>query len=475
MKRTFITTMPDHIGAFLKASKCLASLGINITRVSYNKAVDSHTLFIDAEGSPEQLDEADRQLTQIGYLQGNSTQKSIVLLEFRLRDVPGSVTDVLNLISQYHFNISYISSQENGSAYQYFKMGLFVEDYDKVARFIRDAEELCRVRVIDYNHSEKVFDNSIFYNSFVNALVKTMGLSDSVRNDLLVNANLAMQTLDEQGLSPYKTFDSISRFADLLAKSRGEHFSPRISHHTITDQTSITIIEPPCGSNTFIIRSNDQYLFIDSGYAVYRNEMEQIFRSLIPDFEDIQRRILITHADVDHCGLLPMFDEILTSHRSKECLRLEYEGLDGFREQNPLHKPYINMCKTLTMYRPVSSSRVTGLWGTEQPPTEPLTYIGTFDFEELHFDVYEGQGGHLPGEVVLIDRQHRLVFTGDVFINVHGLTAEQAEYNQFAPILMTSVDTDPKLCAQQRKAILQLLGDGEWQIFGSHGSKKNIE
>ena len=207
MKRTFITTMPDHIGAFLKASKCLASLGINITRVSYNKAVDSHTLFIDAEGSPEQLDEADHQLTQIGYLQGNSTQKSIVLLEFRLRDVPGSVTDVLNLISQYHFNISYISSQENGSAYQYFKMGLFVEDYDKVARFIRDAEELCRVRVIDYNHSEKVFDNSIFYNSFVNGLVKTMGLSDSVRNDLLVNANLAMQTLDEQGLSPYKTFD----------------------------------------------------------------------------------------------------------------------------------------------------------------------------------------------------------------------------------------------------------------------------
>ena len=80
MKRTFITTMPDHIGAFLMASKCLASLGINITRVSYNKAVDSHTLFIDAEGSPEQLDEADRQLTQIGYLQGNSTQKSIVLL-----------------------------------------------------------------------------------------------------------------------------------------------------------------------------------------------------------------------------------------------------------------------------------------------------------------------------------------------------------------------------------------------------------
>ena len=59
MKKMYITTMPDHIGAFLKASECFASLGVNITRVSYNKAVDSHTLFIDAEGDEEQLRKAD--------------------------------------------------------------------------------------------------------------------------------------------------------------------------------------------------------------------------------------------------------------------------------------------------------------------------------------------------------------------------------------------------------------------------------
>ena len=50
--------MPNHIGAFLKASKCFSMLGINITRVSYNKAVDSHTLFIDAEGTKQQLQKA---------------------------------------------------------------------------------------------------------------------------------------------------------------------------------------------------------------------------------------------------------------------------------------------------------------------------------------------------------------------------------------------------------------------------------
>ena len=60
--------MPHHIGAFLKASKCFSALNINITRVSYNKAVDSHTLFIDAEGTEEQLKKADVELEKIGYL-----------------------------------------------------------------------------------------------------------------------------------------------------------------------------------------------------------------------------------------------------------------------------------------------------------------------------------------------------------------------------------------------------------------------
>ena len=115
MKKTYITTMPNHIGAFLKASECFASLGVNITRVSYNKAVDVHTLFIDAEGSAEQLAEADKMLTGIGYLQNDKSDKSVVLLEFCLRDVPGSVTSVLALINEFNFNISYISSQENGT------------------------------------------------------------------------------------------------------------------------------------------------------------------------------------------------------------------------------------------------------------------------------------------------------------------------------------------------------------------------
>ena len=473
MKKTYVTSMPDHIGAFLKASRCFSALGINITRVSYNKAVDSHTLFIDAEGTQEQLQRADVELAAIGYLQGATSRTSVVLLEFRLRDVPGSVTDVLTLINDFHFNISYISSQENGTDYQLFKMGLYVEDHNKISAFLTEAEKLCKVRVIDYNSSEKVYDNSIFYNTYVMGLSRTMGLSEDISRELLVHVNLAMQTLDEQGLSPYRTFDSISKFAELLGASKGRAFSPRISSHRLTEHTEIILVEPPCGSNTIIIRSNDRLLFVDSGYACYADEMLEIFRRLIPDFDTRKKTILVTHADVDHCGLLPYFDEILTSHRTAACLRSEFLGNDGYREKNPLHKPYINICKILTSYKAVDPQKVIPLWNDLPQLREPLTQIGFFDFEELHFEVYEGRGGHLPGEIVLIDYTNHLAITGDIFINIHGLTPEQAAYNQYAPILMTSVDTDPKLCAAERRAITQRLGVGQWQIFGAHGFKKD--
>ena len=473
-KKTYITTMPNQIGAFLQASRCFAQLGVNLTRVSYNKAVDSHMLFIDAEGTEEQLHQADTLLRGIGYLPQTETAPQIILIAFYLRDVPGAVTEILTLIEQFGFNLSYLSSQADGSGYQTFKMGLFVEDRERIEAFLRQAQEICPAQIVDYNPSERVFDNSIFYRSFVSGLAEMMHIGGAARQELLVNANLAMQTLDERGLSPFRTFDSIFCFAKLLAACRGAAFQPRITHRDITEHTRITLIEPACGSNTVIIQSGGRTLFIDCGYACYRDEMQALFRQLLPDYDAMEKTVLITHADVDHCGLLPLFDRIIASRRSAECLKNEYTGRDGFREQNPLHKPYIRMCKLLTSYAPPQPEKLTVPWDTEPVAGAPLSEIGTFSFGELHFQVYEGAGGHLPGEIVLIDRTHRLAFTGDVFVNLRGMTPEQQQYNKYAPILMTSVDTDPALCAAERSAIFDLLGEGRWTVFGAHGAGKEL-
>ena len=474
MKKTYVTNMPNHIGAFLQASRCFARLGVNITRVSYNKAVDSHTLFIDAEGTPEQLAMADSELAAIGYLQKPQTDSRILLIEFTMRDEPGGAIQVLELIEQFHFNISYISSQGDGSDsdHQMIKLGLFVDDPEKIAQFMSQAEKLCSVRVIDYNQAEKVYDNSIFYRSFVAGLTRTMNFSEEIKDQLLVNANLAMQNLDERGLSPHKTFDGISRFAELLSSFRGEAFSPRISRHAVTDKTEILVIEPPCGSNTTIIRSEGKTLFVDCGYSLYREEMEAIFRDLLPDYDEMERTIFLTHPDFDHCGLLSLFDHVITTERTAECLRREYEGEDGYRETTPLYAPYIHICKILTQHTPDDPSKIDARWSRSDAGDTPLVQVGFFDFGELHFEVYEGRGGHVAGETVLIDYAHRIVFTGDIYVNLKGMIATQAEYNRYAPLLMTSVDTEPSLCTAERNAIFSRLGGGKWQIYSGHGCMK---
>ncbi|MBR2871745.1 MAG: Zn-dependent hydrolase [Clostridia bacterium] len=471
MKKTFVTNMPNHIGAFLKASKCFSQLGINITRVSYNKAVDSHTLFIEVDGCESNINSAEEMLKDIGYLQKGEENSRIILLEFTLPDLPGSVTAILELISNFNFNISYISSQENRTGYQNFRMGLFVNKQSELNEFLSQAENICPVKVVDYDETEKVFDNSIFYNSYVNGLAQVAGLSEKQEEDLLVNVNLAMQTLDEQGLLPYKTFDSISRFAKLLADCKGDNFNPRITEHVVSDRTRIILIEPDCGSNTAIIESDGKRVFVDSGYACYKQEMLKVIKGLLPDFKEKEESIILTHADVDHGGLLEVFDNVLVSQRTATCLRDEHNNGQGYREKNGLHKPYINICKILTGYKPVDSGKLNVAWG-KATLTAPLEQIGFYSIGELNFEVYEGQGGHLLGETILIDFDNNIAFTGDVFVNLNEMTEKQAEYNVYAPILMTSVDTDAKLCAKERKTLLKRLGVGEWTIFGGHGNKK---
>ena len=475
MKKTYVTTMPDHVGAFLKASRCIAALGINITRVSYNKAVDMHTLFIEAEGTSEQLDQASQRLKEIGYLQSNRSAGTVMLLEFKLQDIPGSVTAVLELIQQFQFNISYISSQEEGgSGYQHFKMGLLVEDPEQISVFVQEASKLCSVRVIHYDKIQRTYDNSIFYISFANELAAQMELSEEDRGELVIQSNLVMQLLDEHGGSPYKTFEVIGKFGEALARYRGYVFAPRITRHRMDGSTTILLLEPPCGSNTTILCNSGRYLFVDTGYACYRQEMLDYFHALLPDFDTCDKAALVTHADVDHCGLLDLFPVVFLSQKSRDSLVMESTAGGGFREENPLHAPYARICKTLTSYCPPDPKRLQVIAGTSEPLTQPLERTGDFLFGSLSFEVYEGAGGHLPGEIVLVERRLHLAFTGDIYVNIKEFTREQTVYNRYAPYLMTSVDTDPKLAAREREALWEVLGEGTWTIFGGHGLNKEL-
>jgi glyoxylase-like metal-dependent hydrolase (beta-lactamase superfamily II) len=462
--------MPDKPGAFLLASRALLEAGVNITRVSYNKAIDTNLLFIDVSGSEERIAEASEKLLALGYLSHESTEAKVILLEFKLPDRPGTLTPILEIINSYNFNISYISSQQNKSEYQNFKMGLFLDNVSSMKSFLEQVSRYCEVRIIDYDKTEKTLDNTVFYISFAQEIAHKLALDNANINALISDSNLVMQLLDEKNQSPHKTFEYIARFADYLAKYKGNNFSARVQKVHLADDIVLYLIEPPCGSNTYVLQCNDRLLFVDSGFACYREEMMHLLRLYFPDFDTMQKRVVITHVDIDHCGLLDIFDLIYVSNTSRDNFILESEGDNNFRERNPAHAPYVRISKILSKYKTPPIDKLCVVDSREPDDGNPLSLIGHLDFEDMHFDVYQGNGGHVNGEIILICEKYKIAFTGDIIVNPSGFTKEQSDFNVLAPYLMTSVNMDSKQAAKTRKAVSNLLGRKDWLICGGHGS-----
>lgn len=126
-----------------------------------------------------------------------------------------------------------------------------------------------------------------------------------------------------------------------------------MSAEPLAASLTLTTIEPPCGSNAYVLEYGDELLFIDSGFACYADEMRALLSALFPGFARRRKRAFLTHADIDHAGLLNQFDEVCMSQNCYANFAAEREGKPNFREQNPLHAPYCALSKTFpNTFRP---------------------------------------------------------------------------------------------------------------------------
>ena len=466
MRRTFVTKMPDKAGAFLLASRIIAEVGGNITRVNYNRAVDTHTLFLEVTATEPQLEVIEKRLTDCGYLSDGEDSRRILMVVLKLPDVPGAIEPALELLGQHQVNISYISAQENGTPFQYFKMGLLIEDPDAVGRLIDALSRICELRILDYEVTDRFLDGTVFYVSFANEMREILGLSQAQTNDVLIYANQMMQMLDEQKKSSLQTFDYIRRFARFVMDRKGEQFRAGKAALRLADDLTMYVIYPPCGSNTYILRYQDELLFIDCGFSIYKYEMLYEISALIPDFEHLRRRLLLTHADVDHAGLQELFEAVYMNQSCYDNFELQQRGEPDFREQLPAHAPYCALSKIITRYTPpdLKNAVVIGARKGE----EMFEHIGALDFGRWRFELYEGPGGHVRGETVIVCEELKLAFTGDIYVNIKGFSDEQREFNSLAPFLMTGVEADPALSKQCREALLRKYGD--YLLCPGHGA-----
>ncbi|MBQ2929908.1 MAG: MBL fold metallo-hydrolase [Clostridia bacterium] len=471
MKRSFMTSLPDKSGAFLQASRIILAHGGNMVRASYNKAVDAHTLFLDVEGDDDALLAIENELNTAGFLQNDSLVK-VVLLEVELPDQPGAVIPVLEALQQRNVNISYLSNQSVGGKTATLKMGLYIEDPTVIDALLVELAAICPVRILSYDAGEKKLDNTVFYLTLADEIRQLLRLTQAQTKEFIYYANLVMQQLDDKGEPHSKTFEYVSRFAHFVAEHDGAAYECRISREPLTERVTATVLEPPCGSNITVLEdaATKALLIIDGGFACYEALTMKQLRALFPDFDARKKDMLLTHSDSDHTGICAQFDTIWCTRRTADCFAGEHMGLPCSREENPNMLPYYRLSKLITDYQPPRLNSLCLLDTESGDDSLPLSRVGAFRFADMAFDVYQGNGGHVPGETVLLDERHRIAITGDDYINIHDMTTPQREFNRLAPYLARSVNQDSIRYHAILKTLKAMLDGDGWLLLPGHGA-----
>ncbi|MBQ8954512.1 MAG: MBL fold metallo-hydrolase [Clostridia bacterium] len=277
---------------------------------------------------------------------------------------------------------------------------------------------------------------------------------------------------EKQGRDPQAVIDAAGPFGRGFAAHHGTAFQTRVSRHEAAGGAVVHLIEPPVGCSLCLIAAKDALVMIDSGFQCYRDELLALVRRVAPDFDGSRKVMLLTHADIDHCGLADLADEVWMSRKCAQAFADEAAGGPNLRERDVVQGAYERMIKRLSGYKTPPLEKMRAIGGTLERYKPPLTHIGDVTVNGLRFEAWEGRGGHVAGECVFVERAQKIAFTGDVFCNLKAYTPEQAAFNALSPRLLGSVDDDRATAAEERKAIFELLGTGSWQVFGGHGGVK---
>lgn len=477
--RTFVVVLKDQSGSFLEVGRVFARRGVNITRVSYNKVVDPRTCFVEAEGTSDVLRRVQEDLEQEKVLPSQTQVGHVELVEFSLTNAPGSMIPVLELAQELGFNITYYDAKSTPEQDHSVRLGIYVERQRDFGDFLARAGSIYPVRRLEYDRNQHVIDTNLFYLEFAREITQRMGLTAEQEHSLLVNANRIVQCLENTNSDPFRPFDYLRRFSRGLDEYSGEAYAQSVRVTPIETELGahITSIEPPAGSDTWVLECDEEILCIDSGYQAFAGELEQTLRQVADGWDGKRKVLVLTHADMDHTGGCGLFDSVLAVGEVLDSFRLEHLGKPNWRERTMNQRAYNRIGMILSRYETPWLDRFKCVGRRPEGSTEPIARCKDLDgmpsrlvVPPFDFEVWEGAGGHVRGETVLIDRRQHVCVSGDIFVNVHGETKPQSRFNALAPYLLTSVDSLPDLARKERKYLFGLLDPGQWWILGGHGA-----
>ena len=479
-KFSFIARMPDESGALHKAAEIIRKYTGNINRIQFDRRIDPGTVFFEVTAEEREYAQITAELASIGYLQ--TSIKALYFLKFYVfipHHRPGTLLEFLEITTSAGANIAFIDFDDKGRHPDRLTVSLNIDQSTVVENLLDQLKSRYRLEILEYDTTGKHLDDTVFYVRYAQAVRELIGESgDEFLLSFLADTNHIAQELNDRGCDTRQVFESVLSSGRTMQQTTGSGFYADIQRVDLGRGRTIACYQMPCGGNIFVIITPEEKVMVDTGYGIYhRDVMEMLSREGIGNEQGISR-IIVSHADADHCGASGLFAAPALMHEGTlAIIEKNNRGFGSRSEDSVLEEFYTKMINLFSHFSTPGSIRCFGKNSGRVRGVFPV--IDTIRIGDLELEVLEGLGGHIFGQVFLYSRSEGLLFAADSLINFSSLTRERAEYNSLAAFLVTSVNVDSDRAREERKGLIALakktddaLRDSGKRclVFGGHGA-----
>jgi glyoxylase-like metal-dependent hydrolase (beta-lactamase superfamily II) len=178
---------------------------------------------------------------------------------------------------------------------------------------------------------------------------------------------------------------------------------------------------------SYLVLGEEKAALIDTGTGIGN------IKEVVAGLTDLPVTVILTHEHYDHVAGAYRFDEVIM-YDNEEALKVVKAGRDNASLQRYLEGDYL--------WKPLPEGFDPESWTI--PPLEPTSLMKEGDVFDLGGRTLEAiyTPGHSPGQMCLLDRENRLLFTGDHFF--------PGPLYAHAPdvVLNDYIDSNDKLCAR---------------------------
>jgi glyoxylase-like metal-dependent hydrolase (beta-lactamase superfamily II) len=479
----FHACLPDRPGSIAGLAGDIAGVGGNISLFHYDRAADAHRVSVEVHlPSAEAVDSLLRVLGEGKGLSPLPPSESgdevavtdldgILEIKVRLVNEPGWLAAFAAVVARLGSNLTYMIYDEGADPFSAV-MALVAPGTAGIDRLLEALNERHYSYRVTYrggqgDEADRVIGLKLVERYFIRlrALLPESDV-DEIRGLVESSRDLHQDLIGfyrEAGndLPAADVFETVLSFAARARGNTGDKFVLREMEPIDLGGAELLGFRLPTSENVYLVRHGDELTMIDAGHGIYFADLTRCWERMGLDPSRI-RRILATHPDTDHIGAAGYFEEAYGTEvwmhpAGDEIISQMNRGLGAPEKIRKLNRYYTRLSVAFTACRFPGHPR--------HFETGDLGCAGAFRIADvvlagpLRFEVLESRGGHVRGQVFLLERKAGLLFTSDYLLNTGSLSPDERSQLGIYRSMVINPNDDPALYRDECADLLSLATD----------------